>query len=88
MYLSINEVDIAWLQTFSGGEYKHVIGRPIFKGEKEETISMAFLYSTQTTKDNFQTSRGRTISLGQQAILALILPLVYHVINFFYKKLN
>ena len=81
-------VDIAWLQILSGGLYKHVIGRPIFKGEKEESISMAFLYSTQTTKNNFQTSRGRTISLCQQAILALILPLVYHVMIFFYNKLN
>ncbi|TKY64447.1 Gibberellin 2-beta-dioxygenase 2 [Spatholobus suberectus] len=75
-------------QVLSGGQYKHVIGRPIFKGEKEESISMAFLYSTQNTKNNFQTSRGRTISLGQQAILALILTLVYRVMIFVYKKLN
>ncbi|RDX81196.1 Flavanone 3-dioxygenase 3, partial [Mucuna pruriens] len=75
-------------QILSGGQYKHVIGRPIFKGEKEESISMAFLYSTQNTKNNFESSRGRTISLGQQAILALILPLVYHVMIFVLKKLN
>ncbi|GMN37143.1 hypothetical protein TIFTF001_006566 [Ficus carica] len=33
------------MQTWSGGQYKHVIGRPIFKEEKEDCISMAFLYS-------------------------------------------
>ncbi|KAL2338031.1 hypothetical protein Fmac_012477 [Flemingia macrophylla] len=78
-------------QILSGGEYKQVIGRPIFKGEKEESISMAFLYSTPNTKkNNFETSMGRrkTISLGQQIILALILTLVYHAIIFVYRKLH
>ncbi|XP_020228412.1 probable flavonol synthase 4 [Cajanus cajan] len=77
-------------QILSGGQYKQVIGRPIFKGDKEESISMAFLYSTQNTnKYNFQTSMGtRTISLAHQLILALILTLVYHLIIFAYKKLH
>ena len=69
----------------SDGHYKHVIGRPIFRGEKEDNISMAFLYTTQNTKNNFQTNRGRTISLGQQAILAIILTLVYHVLIYVNK---
>ncbi|KAK7349208.1 hypothetical protein VNO77_06388 [Canavalia gladiata] len=73
-------------QILSGGQYKHVIGKPIFKGEKEESISMAFLYSTQNKKKNCQTNRGRTISLGHQAILAMILTLVYHVMIYVYKK--
>ncbi|XP_027337302.1 1-aminocyclopropane-1-carboxylate oxidase [Abrus precatorius] len=73
-------------QILSGGHYKHVIGRPIFKGEKEESISMAFLYSTKKTKNKYQTNRGRSISLGQQAILAIILTLVYHVMIYVYKK--
>lgn len=76
------------IQISSGGQYKHVIGRPIFKEEKEESISMAFLYSTQNTNNNFQTSKGRTVSLGQQVTLALMLTLVYHVMIFLCKKLN
>ncbi|CAJ1951091.1 unnamed protein product [Sphenostylis stenocarpa] len=75
-------------QKLSGGKYKHVIGRPFFSAENEESISMAFLYSTQNTKNNFETSRGKTISLSQQAILALILPLLYHLIIFLCKKLH
>lgn len=78
--ISVNEVDIAWLQISSGGHYKHVIGRPIFKGEKEDNVSMAFLYSPQNTKNNAQSDMGRTISLSQQAILAIILTLMYHIL--------
>ncbi|KAK7294255.1 hypothetical protein RJT34_17142 [Clitoria ternatea] len=75
-------------QILSGGQYKQVIGRPIFKGEKkEESISMAFLCSNQNTKNNFQTNRGRTISLAQQAILAIILTLVYQVMIYVHKRL-
>lgn len=73
-------------QILSDGQCKQVIGRPIFKGEKKESISMAFLYSTQNTNNNFQTSSGRTVSLAQQVILALMLTLLYHVMIFFYKK--
>lgn len=40
---------------------------------------MAFLYSPPNYKNKFQTSRERTISLGLQVILAMILTLVYHV---------
>nr|GEV00821.1 1-aminocyclopropane-1-carboxylate oxidase 5-like [Tanacetum cinerariifolium] len=49
-------------QTWSEGKYKHVIGRPIFKGELEDCISMDFLYSP-----NLPISKGQkdnTISLG------------------------
>ncbi|XP_061358366.1 1-aminocyclopropane-1-carboxylate oxidase 4 [Gastrolobium bilobum] len=75
------------IQILSVGHYKHVTGRPIFKSEKEDNISMAFLYSTQNTKNNFQTNRGRTISIVQQAIFAIILTLMYHVLIYVYKKL-
>ncbi|GKE50477.1 1-aminocyclopropane-1-carboxylate oxidase 5-like protein, partial [Tanacetum coccineum] len=49
------------MQTWSQGKYKHVIERPIFKGELEDCISMAFLYSP-----NLPISKGEkddTISL-------------------------
>ncbi|KAK7255451.1 hypothetical protein RIF29_28861 [Crotalaria pallida] len=73
-------------QILSGGYYKHVIGRPIFKGEKEDKTSMVFLYSTQNTKKNFQTNQKGTVSLGQQVILAIILNLVYHALIYVYRK--
>lgn len=67
-------------QAWSGGKYKHVIGRPIFKGGgEEECISMAFLYSPPNINNSFKTSEGiKTISLGQQALVAILLTLVYH----------
>ncbi|RDX58488.1 1-aminocyclopropane-1-carboxylate oxidase, partial [Mucuna pruriens] len=73
------------IQILSEGHYKHVIGRPIFKGEKGNCISMVFLYSPPNNKNNFQTSRETTISLALQATLAMILTLVYHVLIYFYK---
>lgn len=87
IYISIKGVDIAWLQILSGGHYKHVTGRPIFKREEEDRISMAFLYSPQNTNNNFKTNRGRTISLGQQAISAIILTLMYHILVYVNKNL-
>ncbi|CAJ1955308.1 unnamed protein product [Sphenostylis stenocarpa] len=83
--LPINQLGIALFQLLSDGLYKHVIGRPIYKGEKEDYISMTFLYSPPNKKDNFQNSRERTISLGMQVILAMILTLVYHVLIYVYK---
>ncbi|KAK7325152.1 hypothetical protein VNO77_29272 [Canavalia gladiata] len=73
-------------QISSDGHYKHVIGRPIFKGEKEDRISMAFHYSPPNNKNTFQTSRERTISVGFQAILALILTILYHVLIYIIRK--
>jgi len=70
---------------WSDGHYKQVIGRPIFKGEKEDYISMAFLYSPPHNKNCFQNSREKNISLGLQLILAMILTLVYHVLIYVYK---
>ncbi|MED6144423.1 hypothetical protein PIB30_015639 [Stylosanthes scabra] len=76
-------------QTMSDGHYKHVIGRPIFRGKNEDSISMAFLYHpTHDNKNDIQTNGGRTISLAQQAILAIILTLIYHVLIFVNKFLN
>ncbi|CAK7356751.1 unnamed protein product [Dovyalis caffra] len=74
-------------QAWSGGQYRHVLGRPIFKGEDEDSIAMAFLYSPpSTTSSSSITRKGKTVSLGQQAILAIILTLVCHFLVYFYKE--
>ncbi|CAI9757628.1 unnamed protein product [Fraxinus pennsylvanica] len=63
------------LQTWSNGQYRHVIGRPMFKGEDEDCISMAFLYSppkvTNSIKDD------KIISLSQQIVIAVLFTLLY-----------
>ncbi|GMI73137.1 downstream target of AGL15-4 [Hibiscus trionum] len=75
------------IQALSGGELKHVIGRPIHKGEREEMISMALLYSASSTENReVESGSGKTISLTQQAIAAIVLTLVYHVLVFVYNK--
>ncbi|XP_008228432.1 PREDICTED: 1-aminocyclopropane-1-carboxylate oxidase 3 [Prunus mume] len=73
------------IQAWSGGQYKHVIGRPIFKGE-EDCISMAFLYSPPTFISNSQSNKEKTISLGEQAIMAIFLTLVYQFLVYFYRN--
>ncbi|KAK9069737.1 hypothetical protein SSX86_010131 [Deinandra increscens subsp. villosa] len=68
------------LQTWSEGKYKHVIGRPIFKGELEDCISMAFLYSPPplTPKDQ----KHNIISFGHQVLLVLILMFLYNLFSY------
>ncbi|KAF4362151.1 S-norcoclaurine synthase 1 [Cannabis sativa] len=75
------------LQTWSGGQYKHVIGRPIFKEEKEDYISMAFLYSPPTITSNLRSTTvdEKTISLNQQLIVAIALTIVYQILAYIYK---
>ncbi|KAL7597604.1 hypothetical protein Lser_V15G25265 [Lactuca serriola] len=58
------------LQRLSEGKYKHVMGRPVFKG-KEDYISIAFLYNPPPPMEK------KTISLGHQTLLFLILVLFY-----------
>ena len=75
-------------QAWSGGQFKHVIGRPIFKGkvvDHEECISMAFLYSPPKMGNSFKTNKAKTISLAQQAIVAMLLTLVYHFVVYVYN---
>jgi hypothetical protein len=75
-------------QALSGGNYKHVIGRPIFEDEKEDSISMAFLYSPPSTinSSNSKTKREKSVSLGQQALVALVLTLIYQFFAYMFKK--
>ncbi|KAK6264131.1 hypothetical protein SCA6_019565 [Theobroma cacao] len=69
-------------QALSGGQFKHVIGRPIYKGEKEDYISMAFLYSPPppSISSRIDQEKGKTISLSQQAMAAILLTLVYRIL--------
>ncbi|GAV61269.1 DIOX_N domain-containing protein [Cephalotus follicularis] len=66
-------------QALSVGRYKHVIGRPFFKDEKDDCISMAFLYSPDpSTTGSCKPKKEKIISLGQQVMLVIVLSLVYH----------
>ncbi|KAI7727665.1 hypothetical protein M8C21_001121, partial [Ambrosia artemisiifolia] len=69
------------LQTWSEGKYKHVIGRPIFKGKLEDCVSMALLYNPP----HIPTSKGqkdKTISFGHQILFVLILIFLYNLFSY------
>ncbi|KAJ6700827.1 2-OXOGLUTARATE (2OG) AND FE(II)-DEPENDENT OXYGENASE SUPERFAMILY PROTEIN-RELATED [Salix koriyanagi] len=71
-------------QVWSDGQYKYVFGWPVFEGEDEDSISMAFLCSLpSSSSSSSKTSKEKTFSLGQQAILAIILTLVCHFLFLF-----
>lgn len=63
------------LQKWIDEKCKHVMGMPIFKGG-EDHISMAFLYNPPSLPIPMKNKK-KTISLGQQALLILILTLFY-----------
>ncbi|KZV33757.1 hypothetical protein F511_12327 [Dorcoceras hygrometricum] len=70
------------LQAWSGGQYKDVIGRPVFKGEgREKCISMSFVYTP--SPNFFQDHKIVVISLAQQAIFALFFTLACQLLVFF-----
>ncbi|XP_042496352.1 protein DMR6-LIKE OXYGENASE 1 [Macadamia integrifolia] len=73
------------LQAWSGGRYRNVIGRPIFKVE-EESISLSFLISPATVGQTSQRNTEKTISVGQQAIFAIIFTLLGHLFIHIYQK--
>ncbi|KAK6148817.1 hypothetical protein DH2020_016342 [Rehmannia glutinosa] len=77
------------LQAWSNGQYKHVIGRPVFKGEDEKCISMGFLFSppnlTNSIKDD---NKVFTISLSHQIIFTVIITLIYQFLVYIYHLLN
>ncbi|KAI3512585.1 hypothetical protein L1887_19901 [Cichorium endivia] len=68
------------LQTWSEGKYKHVIGRPIFKGELENYISMAFLFSPPPPIPKDQ--KNNTITFGHQLFTVLTLILLYNLFSY------
>ncbi|XP_010523110.1 PREDICTED: uncharacterized protein LOC104801499 [Tarenaya hassleriana] len=75
------------LQVCSGGKYKQVVGRAIYKGDgdggDELRISMAFLYSRVKKRDasgrNHRYKPEKTISLRQQLLFALFLSLFFRL---------
>ncbi|OWM77711.1 probable 2-oxoglutarate-dependent dioxygenase At3g111800 [Punica granatum] len=79
-------------QALSQGQYKHVVGRPVYRSEGEDRISMAFLYSPPplqpppragSSKDN----RGRdVISISQQVVTAVVLTIVYQLLVYICKN--
>ncbi|KAL7099912.1 hypothetical protein ACP275_09G116300 [Erythranthe tilingii] len=73
------------LQAWSGGQYKHVIGRPIFKGEDDTCISMGFLFSPPiyVTK-SIKIEEVVTISVSEQIIFSVFIILVYQFLVYFY----
>ncbi|XP_050233939.1 1-aminocyclopropane-1-carboxylate oxidase [Mercurialis annua] len=85
------------LQNLSGGQYRHVLGRAIFKSEENDCMSMAFLYSpprkttatataAPATVSTAKQREGKTISLRQQVIVAIFLTLIYHFLVYVYTK--
>ncbi|MFS7909613.1 hypothetical protein Hanom_Chr02g00096621 [Helianthus anomalus] len=74
------------MQTWSEGKYKHVIGRPIFKGKQEDCVSMAFLYNPPplTPTPTSKGQKDKTISLGHQILLVLILVFLYNLYSYIF----
>ncbi|CAN4086869.1 unnamed protein product [Withania somnifera] len=75
------------LQRWSGGQYKHVIGRPVFQGQTEDCISVALLISPpKISDDSTKHEKENTISIGQQIIIAVAFILIYNFLIYIYKK--
>ncbi|KAM3380173.1 gibberellin 2-beta-dioxygenase 4 isoform X1 [Capsicum galapagoense] len=75
------------LQTWSGGQYKHVIGRPVYQGQTQDCISMALLISPpKNNEDSTKHEKEKTISIGQQLIIAMAIILIYNFFMYLYKK--
>lgn len=77
------------LQAGSGGQYKHVIGKPIFKGvDDDNPISMAFLYSPPEMKlPGARNQNGLSISISQQIIVGIMFILLYQLIVRIFESL-
>ncbi|XAR67680.1 Aminocyclopropanecarboxylate oxidase [Bertholletia excelsa] len=74
------------IQAWSDGRCKHVIGRPVMKGEEGECVSLAFLYSPPSSRSTYKPKLEKTISLGQQAVVALAFTLLYHLLIYIFKQ--
>lgn len=80
-------------QILSGGQYKHVVGRPVFKEGEEDRISMAFLYGPPSVH-RMRTMRavssdehqGNVISITHQLMVAIILTLFYQLSMYIYNN--
>ncbi|KAI3834376.1 hypothetical protein MKW92_008037 [Papaver armeniacum] len=70
------------IQAWSVGQYKHVIGRPLFQQKVENRVSLAFHYSPPTisTAEKFPPTETKSISLRRQLRLAIFFTLFYHFV--------
>ncbi|KAL8170738.1 hypothetical protein V2J09_022542 [Rumex salicifolius] len=80
------------IQARTYGKYKHVIARTIYKSEqqRENSISMAFLYSLSTSTLTIQHKHEEVesiITLRQQAFFVVFFTITCQIILFFYQKL-
>uniref|UniRef100_A0A7C9E7X6 Non-haem dioxygenase N-terminal domain-containing protein n=2 Tax=Opuntia streptacantha TaxID=393608 RepID=A0A7C9E7X6_OPUST len=77
------------VQAWSGGQYKHVIGRPIYTSKYEGCVSMAFLYSPSPTSNIqfHQEKKARIITLREQALFALFFTIGCQFLLLIYNKL-
>ncbi|KAK4765583.1 hypothetical protein SAY86_026673 [Trapa natans] len=81
-------------QAMTEGQYKHVVGRPMYKSEGEDRISISFLYSPSPPSvispsqpdSNVLDGGGDVISIGQQVVVALFLALLYQLLVYIYKN--
>ncbi|XP_047328973.1 jasmonate-induced oxygenase 1 [Impatiens glandulifera] len=81
------------LQTWSGGQYKHVMGRAIYNKTQDQEqschISMSFiLYSRKPSNIVFNTDMKAILSLSQQAAFAIIFTLLCHFLAYIANKLS
>ncbi|KAI4381899.1 hypothetical protein MLD38_007921 [Melastoma candidum] len=74
-------------QALSGGQYRHVIGRPVFEGGSKDSVSIGLLYlppQLPLAKEKMASQ----ITVGQQAMIAVVLTLVYHFVVYMFKNLG
>ncbi|KAL9688219.1 hypothetical protein QQ045_032638 [Rhodiola kirilowii] len=70
-------------QAWSGGVHKHVIRKPIFKGDHSDHISMAFLFQSPSPHPTKKQKLGDDvddtiiITIGQQLYFAILVTLAY-----------
>ncbi|XP_057518818.1 1-aminocyclopropane-1-carboxylate oxidase [Amaranthus tricolor] len=86
------------IQTWSGGRYKQVIGKPIYTSKTKDCVSLAFLYSptNTTTTSTKSTVRNvhchekgeKTISLRQQALFAIVFTIACQFLLHIYTRLS
>ncbi|KAG9130810.1 hypothetical protein Leryth_021981 [Lithospermum erythrorhizon] len=68
------------LQVWSSGQYKHVIGRAVFKGiTSEDNISLTFLYSPPYIDNMGLKKSERYFSIYQQIICFILISFVYRL---------
>lgn len=77
------------IQAWSGGQYRHVIGRPIYTSKYEDCVSMAFLYSPPPISviQFHQEKKDKIITLREQALFALFFTIACQFLLLIFSKL-